>query len=63
MKSALSHSHHSDTLISGLGADTFVFDGSSDSENVLDFEDGIDELDLTAFGFGDVTAALGAVGG
>ena len=56
----LNGSGGSDTLIGGLGADTFVFDNEIDSENVLDFEDNVDQLDLTAFGFGDVTAALGA---
>ena len=50
----------SDTLIGGSGADTFVFDNEIDSENVLDFEDNIDQLDLTAFAFADVTTALGA---
>ena len=50
----------SDTLIGGLGADVFMFDAGIDSENVLDFEDNIDQLDLTAFAFADVTAALGA---
>ena len=52
----------SDTLVGGLGNDVFVFSAGIDSENVLDFTDDVDELDLTAFNFADTNAAFaGAV--
>ena len=48
----------SDTLVGEAGADTFVFSAGIDSENVIDFADDEDMLDLTAFNFASVTAAL-----
>ena len=37
-----------DRLIGGLGADTFVFAGRAGSDVVVDFDRGVDRLDLPA---------------
>ncbi|MEM8794323.1 MAG: M10 family metallopeptidase C-terminal domain-containing protein [Pseudomonadota bacterium] len=41
----------SDRLIGGAGADTFVItNNDGDTDRVLDFEDGVDAIDLSSFG-------------
>ncbi|MEM8837214.1 MAG: M10 family metallopeptidase C-terminal domain-containing protein [Pseudomonadota bacterium] len=41
----------SDRLIGGAGADTFVItNNDSDTDRILDFEDGVDAIDLSTFG-------------
>ena len=49
-----------DFLTGDGGADVFIFEVGQDFDGVLDFEDGIDTLDLTAFGFADEATALAA---
>ncbi len=46
-----------DVLIGGEGEDTFVFQHSG-SDVIEDFEDGVDLLDLSGFGFANVDEAL-----
>ena len=40
-----------DTMTGGAGADTFVFNPSGGTVTITDFEDGVDLLDISAFGF------------
>ena len=47
-----------DTLEGGKGADTFVFSADQGKNVVKDFKDGVDLIDLSAFGFADEEAAL-----
>ncbi|MEM6383112.1 MAG: hypothetical protein AAF739_10595 [Pseudomonadota bacterium] len=47
-----------DTLTGGTGVDTFIFAPAYGNDTVTDFEDDIDQLDLTAFGFASVNGAL-----
>ncbi|MEM6383942.1 MAG: calcium-binding protein [Pseudomonadota bacterium] len=47
-----------DSLTGGTGADTFVFAPAFGNDTVTDFEDDIDQLDLTAFNFASVNGAL-----
>ncbi|MEM6383927.1 MAG: calcium-binding protein [Pseudomonadota bacterium] len=47
-----------DTLIGGTGSDTFVFAPAYGADTVTDFEDDLDQLDLTAFKFATVNGAL-----
>ncbi|MEM6384371.1 MAG: calcium-binding protein [Pseudomonadota bacterium] len=47
-----------DTLTGGTGADTFVFAAGFGNDTVTDFQDDIDQLDLTAFNFASVNGAL-----
>ncbi len=42
-----------DFLIGGSGADTFIFYVGSDFDQIVDFEAGVDQIDLTAFDFDD----------
>ena len=42
----------------GLGADTFVFGVDGVYDKIGDFEDGIDLIDISAFGFANAAAAL-----
>ncbi len=42
-----------DTLEGGDGADVFVFALNAGNDIVLDFEDGLDQLDFSAFGLGN----------
>ncbi len=46
-----------DTLFGWLGADAFVFALGQDVTIIKDFEDNIDRIDLTAFGFATVAEA------
>ncbi len=39
-----------DTLVGGVGADVFVFAADSTSDTIADFEDGIDQIDLSDWG-------------
>ncbi|MEM6381037.1 MAG: calcium-binding protein [Pseudomonadota bacterium] len=47
-----------DTLTGGTGIDTFVFAPAFGNDTVTDFQDDIDQLDLTAFNFASVGGAL-----
>ncbi|MEM6381040.1 MAG: calcium-binding protein [Pseudomonadota bacterium] len=47
-----------DSLTGGTGTDTFVFAAGFGNDTVTDFEDDIDQLDLTAFNFATVNGAL-----
>lgn len=47
-----------DRLTGGEGRDTFVFTDTSEFDRVLDFEDGLDRINLRAFGFTDAADAL-----
>ncbi|MEM6383809.1 MAG: calcium-binding protein, partial [Pseudomonadota bacterium] len=47
-----------DSLTGGTGADTFVFAPAFGNDTVTDFQDDIDQLDLTAFNFASVNGAL-----
>lgn len=46
-----------DILAGGDGKDTFVFASSHGTARITDFEDGLDRIDLAAFGFADAAAA------
>jgi Ca2+-binding RTX toxin-like protein len=46
-----------DTLTGGADADRFVFDPSHGSARITDFEDNLDRIDLTGFGFSTVAEA------
>jgi len=47
-----------DKLNGGAGADTFVFAARQGKDVIQDFEDGVDLIDLSAFGFANKGAAL-----
>lgn len=47
-----------DRLRGGADADIFVFNADSDFERVLDWQDGIDLIDLSGFNFTDANQAL-----
>lgn len=47
-----------DILNGGAGADTFVFAAKQGKDVIQDFEDGVDLIDLSAFGFSNKDAAL-----
>ncbi|MEQ6202184.1 Calx-beta domain-containing protein [Sulfitobacter sp. HNIBRBA2951] len=47
-----------DILDGGAAADTFVFAPNYDTDVITDFEDDIDTLDLSAYGFNNKTAAM-----
>ncbi|WP_305984592.1 VCBS domain-containing protein [Roseibium sp.] len=49
-----------DILEGGSGSDTFVFASGDGVDTIQDFEQGIDTIDLAAFGFADIGAALAA---
>jgi Ca2+-binding RTX toxin-like protein len=49
-----------DWMDGGAGADTFVFARGSQADIVSGFQIGSDKLDLSAFGFGDMTGLLGS---
>jgi Ca2+-binding RTX toxin-like protein len=52
-----------DLLYGGAGADVFVFGGGSDLDIVYDFEDGVDQIQLSGLSFEDVTiSAYSTVG-
>ena len=54
-----------DKLLGGTGADTFVFVTGDGSDEISDFEAGIDLIDLTGYGFssqGEVDAATNQIG-
>ena len=38
-------------MTGGAGADTFIFAGGCDLDTIAGFEDGIDLIDVSAFGF------------
>jgi Ca2+-binding RTX toxin-like protein len=38
-----------DTLVGGDDADRFVFAGANGADRIVDFQDGIDRIDLTAY--------------
>lgn len=46
----------SDIYHGGLGADVFVFEVDGAADRIKDFEDGVDLIDLSAFGVADATA-------
>jgi Ca2+-binding RTX toxin-like protein len=48
-----------DVLTGGQGADTFQFGRNAGLDRVTDFEDGIDQLDLSIFGLDDFAALSG----
>jgi Ca2+-binding RTX toxin-like protein len=53
-----------DTLIGGPGRDVYIFAASSGHDTVAGFQDGVDTLDVSAFGYhslADLTAAGGSV--
>ncbi|PLX37168.1 MAG: hypothetical protein C0606_11755 [Hyphomicrobiales bacterium] len=45
-----------DSLEGGTGGDTFVFVRNGGRDRITDFQDGIDVIDLTAFGYGSIAA-------
>jgi serralysin len=47
-----------DRLIGGSGMDTFVFQPNGGHDTVVDFEDGLDVLDFSAFGFANEAVVL-----
>ncbi len=47
-----------DTLTGGLGADTFVYAAGFRADRITDYTDADDRIDLTAYGFASVAAAL-----
>ncbi|MCF6234226.1 MAG: hypothetical protein L3J36_14175 [Rhodobacteraceae bacterium] len=47
-----------DKLIGGLGADSFVYAPGGGRDRIVDFQDGIDQLDLRGFDFANVSRAL-----
>jgi hypothetical protein len=51
-----------DTMDGGAGADVFVFGQGSGRDRVLNFEDGIDRIDLEGVAFGDLTITSFALG-
>ncbi|SNS60594.1 S8 family serine peptidase [Tropicimonas sediminicola] len=56
----LDGSRGADVLQGGRGADVFVIAPGDGSDLIKDFEDGIDRLDLTGFGFANEASALAA---
>ena len=52
-----------DLLIGGDGADTFVFAPKSGMDLVVDFDPDADKLDLTAYGFSDLSDVISDHGG
>ena len=40
-----------DIVTGGSGADVFVIDANSETVIITDFEDGVDQIDVSAFGF------------
>lgn len=49
-----------DVLHGGAGADRFIFTAGSASDVILDFQSGVDRLDLLGFGFNTASAAYAA---
>ncbi|MCP4182067.1 MAG: hypothetical protein GY761_01930, partial [Hyphomicrobiales bacterium] len=47
-----------DLLAGGAGADTFHFEIDGDHDTITDFEDDIDIIDLSSFGYADAATAL-----
>ncbi len=47
-----------DNLFGGADADTFVFENGHQSTKISDFQDDVDVLDLSSYGFANVIAAL-----
>ena len=47
-----------DEMWGGTGADTFIFEADTGTDTIWDFEDGIDLIDLSAFGDVSSTADL-----
>jgi Ca2+-binding RTX toxin-like protein len=43
-----------DILVGGDDADRFVFEGANGADRVVDFQDGVDRIDLTAYAVNDV---------
>lgn len=54
-----------DVLTGGIGSDRFVFEDIRGSDTITDFEDGVDRIDLRAFGFtaGNIASAMTEVDG
>ena len=48
----------SDIYDGGRGADTFVFEADGELDKINDFEDGVDVIDLTSYGFADASEVL-----
>lgn len=48
----------SDRYNGGLGADTLIFEVDGVSDKINDFEDGLDLIDVSAFGIGDIDAII-----
>lgn len=46
-----------DTLIGGGNADRFIFAPSHDTAHIMDFQDNVDKIDLSAFNFANATEA------
>ena len=54
-----------DTMSGGGGADRFVFEGQTDNDLVVDFEIGVDKIDVSDFGlsgFADISSAISTSG-
>lgn len=67
-KDTLNGGRDDDMLTGGAGADNFVFNRKAGDDEITDFGDGADTIDLTAFGlrnvdFDQVLDALGRAGG
>lgn len=50
----------SDRYNGGLGADTLIFEVDGVSDKINDFEDGLDMIDVSAFGVTDIDAIIGS---
>ncbi len=47
-----------DRIWGGAGVDTFIFTAGDDADQIKDFENGVDKLDLTSFGFATFSDVL-----
>ena len=62
----LSGDRGDDRLVGGGGIDTFVFKRKAGDDTLADFADGVDRIDVSAFGlggFGQLSAAVSTSGG